>query len=221
MINLVYLTVLILVMISLKILKGYRLHISHFFPRQSFGKFVDQQRASASTIINNGKNDRATSLFSSPRRQKLSMASVESATSKRRSLVDQAGKASMASAAVVAAAAVNAAVGMRQLSAPDAEKTFVFKEGAAQDRIGKVDEYGLPLVYDKDLIQQYWSKQGSALSRRWAEFLGYAVPFLTKVITLTVSGGNDELSKNGAALAKDAREIFEKLVSLDPQLARR
>lgn len=138
----------------------------------------------------------------------LSMSTKE----KQRSIIDQASAAGIASAAVVAATAVNAAVGMRQLSAPDAEKTLVYKDGASGDRIGKVDEYGLPLVYDKDLIQQYWKSQGSALTRRWAEFLGYAVPYLTKVITMVVSGGTEELQKNGAALAKDARRIFEELV---------
>lgn len=129
----------------------------------------------------------------------------------KRSMGDQVTAAGIASAAVVAAAAVNAAVGMRQLSAPDSDKSFVYKDGAAADRVGKVDEFGLPLVYDKDLIQKYWQKQGSALTQRWTEFLGYAIPFLTKIITIVVSGGPSELKNNGASLAKDARIIFEKL----------
>mmetsp|Transcript_29199 Transcript_29199/g.49133 ORF Transcript_29199/g.49133 Transcript_29199/m.49133 type:complete len:951 (-) Transcript_29199:412-3264(-) len=140
----------------------------------------------------------------------LSM-SDSSVRENRRSIVDQAGAAGLASAAVVAAAAVNSAVGMRQLSAPDSEQTFVFKDGAGQERLGKVDEYGLPLVYDKELIQSYWKKQGSALTQRWTEFLGYAVPYLTRIVTIIVAGGTDELKNNGASLAKDAREIFEKL----------
>ena len=102
---------------------------------------------------------------------------------------------------------------MRPLSAPDSEKTYVYRDGASLNRAGKVDEFGLPLVYDKDLIQAYWKTQGNALTSRWTEFLGYAVPFLTRVITLLVSGGSGELKKNGASLAKDARIIFEKLVS--------
>lgn len=102
---------------------------------------------------------------------------------------------------------------MRTLQAPSAEQTYVYRDGAAANRTGKVDEYGLPLIYDKDLIQAYWEKQGSALTRRWTEFLGYAVPFLTRIITIVVSGGTEELKNNGASLAKDAREIFEKLVS--------
>ena len=131
---------------------------------------------------------------------------------KRRSAMDQLGAAGLASAAVVAAAAVNSAVGMRTLQAPDADQTYVFKDGASSNRTGKVDEYGLPLVYDKDLIQQYWKKQGYALTQRWTEFLGYAVPFLTKMITLVVSGGSGALKDNAGTLAKDARIIFEKLV---------
>ena len=128
-----------------------------------------------------------------------------------RSVIDQIGAASLASAAVVAAAAVNQAVSMRELSAPDTAKTFVFRDGAALNRTGKVDEFGLPLVYDKDLIQSYWKSQGSALTERWTQFLGYAVPYLTRVITMLVSGGTPELKRNGAVLAKDARIIFEKL----------
>ena len=103
---------------------------------------------------------------------------------------------------------------MRPLSAPDSEKTYVYRDGAAMNRAGKIDEFGLPLIYDKDLIEAYWKTQGSALSSRWTEFLGYAVPFLTRIITLLVSGGSGELKKNGASLAKDARIIFEKLVCI-------
>lgn len=130
---------------------------------------------------------------------------------KSRNFVDQLGTASLASAAVVAAAAVNTAVGMRQLSAPDTARTYVYRDGASVNRTGVVDSVGLPLVYDKDLIQAYWKKQSGALSQRWAEFLGYAVPYLTKIITILISGGVDELKNNGATLARDARIIFEKL----------
>ena len=128
-----------------------------------------------------------------------------------RSVTEQFGAAGIASAAVVAAAAVNAAVGMRQLDAPDTEKSYVYRDGGAEERKGKIDEFGLPLVYDKDLIQKYWKDQGSALTQRWTEFLGYAIPFLTRVISILVAGGPDELKNNGASLAKDARVIFEKL----------
>lgn len=132
-------------------------------------------------------------------------------TKNKRSMSEQVQAASIASAAAVAAAAVNAAVSMRPLTAPDSGRTFVFKDGGSKDRIGKVDEVGLPLVYDRELIQAYWQKQGSALNQRWSEFLGYSVPFLTKVITILVSGGSEELKASGAELARDARIIFEKL----------
>lgn len=87
---------------------------------------------------------------------KISMAASDR---KERTMVDQLGAASLASAATVAAAAVNAAVSMRPLSAPDASKSFVLKDGASEHRIGVVDEAGLPLVYDKQLIETYWKKQ--------------------------------------------------------------
>jgi len=100
---------------------------------------------------------------------------------------------------------------MRTLEAPDAERTYVTRDSSSLNRSGLVDEVGLPLIYDKKLIEQYWKKQGSSLTKRWSEFLGYSVPYLTKVITLVVSGGNAELKRNAASLAKDARVIFEKL----------
>ena len=121
------------------------------------------------------------------------------------------GAAGLAQAAVVAATAVNQAVGMRELQAPDVDRTYVYKDGASANRTGMVDEVGLPLVYDKKLIESYWKSQGSALTSRWTEFLGYAIPYLTRIITILVSGGSPELKKQGAVLAKDARVIFEKL----------
>lgn len=142
------------------------------------------------------------------------MSSLDSqlgSSSKTRSITEKMTSASIASAAVVAAAAVNAAVSMKTLSAPDTDKTFVFRDGASENRTGIVDEVGLPLIYDKELIQMYWKKQGGALTQRWTEFLGYSVPYLTKVVTLIVSGGTPALKENSATLARDARIIFEKL----------
>lgn len=130
-----------------------------------------------------------------------------------RTFFEQIGTASIASAAVVAATTVNAAVGMKQLSAPDGDRTFVYKDGAALNRTGVVDSEGLPLVYDRALIEAYWRKQSGALSKRWTEFLQLSVPFLTKVVSLLVSGGLGDLKANSALLARDARIIIEKLVS--------
>uniref|UniRef100_A0A0G4HXJ7 Protein kinase domain-containing protein n=1 Tax=Chromera velia CCMP2878 TaxID=1169474 RepID=A0A0G4HXJ7_9ALVE len=132
-------------------------------------------------------------------------------TSEGPNVLDRAKAAAMASAAVVAAAAVNEAVDSKSLEAPETSKSWIFKDGGRDDRRGKVDEAGLPLVYDKQLIEKYWKNQGSALRQRWTQFLGLSVPLLTKMITMVVSGGTEELSRNGASVAREAREIFEKL----------
>ena len=90
--------------------------------------------------------------------------------------------------AAVAVVEVSKAVRMRGVEAPDVQKSFVAKGGAEVDLDGPVavDEEGLPLVYDKTAIQAFWDKQGGALQKRWAEFLGLSVPFLTRVATLSI-----------------------------------
>ena len=128
-------------------------------------------------------------------------------TKSSQSAADQLRTSGLVSAATVAAAAVNQAVSMTTLDAPDVGRSYV-----ALRRDGKVDaDTGLPLSYDKDLIQEYWLKQGSALQERWGEFLRLSVPFLIRVATLLVQGGVDALQENGASLARDARVICEKL----------
>lgn len=119
-----------------------------------------------------------------------------------------AGAQSLAASAAVAAAAANAAVSMKKLEAPDTAKTYIVKDSARQ---GLVDEEGLPVVYDKDLIEAYWRKEDGALQKRWREFLGESVPFLTKTAALLVKGGADELKANDKDLARDARKSMEKL----------
>ena len=57
--------------------------------------------------------------------------------------------AAFATSAAIAVSAVNAAVSMRTLEAPEVSKTYIVKDDARQ---GSVDESGLPIVYDKDLI---------------------------------------------------------------------
>ena len=124
------------------------------------------------------------------------------------------GVAEVAGNAAVAVVEVSKAVRMRGVEAPDVQKSFVAKGGADVDSDGgpvAVDEEGLPLVYDKTAIQAFWDKQGGALQKRWAEFLGLSVPFLTRVATLSITGGAAELAKNDASLARDARIIIEKL----------
>lgn len=123
-------------------------------------------------------------------------------------VTDRLAGAGMVTAASVAAAAVNQAVSMSSLNAPDVSQSQV----ARAEGVVEIDEEtGLPLAYDKDLIEKYWRSQGSSLQQRWSEFLSLSVPFLLRVATLLVQGGADELSANDASLARDAREICEKL----------
>lgn len=112
----------------------------------------------------------------------------------------------VASAAAMATAAVNAAVSMKSLEAPDVAKSYI-----ALDKTKKeLDEEGLPLSYDKDLIQQYWSKERGALNKRWGYFVGKAVPFLTKLVTLFIRDG--KIAENEIpALSKQAREDLQDL----------
>ena len=130
-------------------------------------------------------------------------------------VIDVAKVGEVAGNAAVAAVEVSKAVRMRGVEAPDdAAKSYVAKGNAGVDRAGgpvAVDEEGLPLVYDKAAIQAFWNKQGGALQKRWAEFLTLSVPFLTRVATLSITGGAAELSKNDRSLARDARVIIEKL----------
>ena len=64
-----------------------------------------------------------------------------------RSPTDQA--AAFATSAAIAVSAVNAAVSMRTLEAPEVDKTYIVQDSS---RLGTVDESGLPIVYDKELI---------------------------------------------------------------------
>ncbi|EJK65385.1 hypothetical protein THAOC_13756 [Thalassiosira oceanica] len=91
------------------------------------------------------------------------------------------------SAAAVATAAVNAAVSMKTLTAPSVDKSYISLDSAKE-----VDGEGLPLTYDKDLIEAYWAKERGALNQRWSYFVGKAVPFLTRLVTLFISGGGDQ-----------------------------
>jgi predicted unusual protein kinase regulating ubiquinone biosynthesis (AarF/ABC1/UbiB family) len=123
-----------------------------------------------------------------------------------------AGVAAKAVSEVIAETMANDAVNMKALEAPDtADKSFIAFNDENFNRIGVVDEVGLPLVYNKVAIETYWKGQGSALTQRWREFLGYAVPFFTKTIGYTINGGTEEVVKRGPELARDARIAMEKL----------
>jgi hypothetical protein len=90
------------------------------------------------------------------------------------------------SAAAMATAAVNAAVSMKTLQAPSTDKSYISLDSGSKPA---VDTEGLPLVYDKDLIETYWKKERGALNQRWSYFVGKAVPFLTRLVTLFISEG--------------------------------
>jgi hypothetical protein len=112
-------------------------------------------------------------------------AEVEEPSNKRTSWSDQARNAGVTSAAAMAAAAVNAAVSMKPLDAPDMSKSYI----AMSRSQNSLDEDGLPLAYDKDLIEAYWAKERGALNKRWGYFVGKAVPFFTKMTTLFIRDG--------------------------------
>ena len=96
----------------------------------------------------------------------------------KNTLSDRITNSGAVSAAAMATAAVNAAVSMKSLTAPSTDKSYI-----SLDSESKItDEEGLPLVYDKDLIETYWKKERGALNQRWSYFVGKAVPFLTKHI---------------------------------------
>jgi len=127
-------------------------------------------------------------------------------------LADRIASAGAVSAAAMATAAVNAAVSMRTLSAPSVDKSYVSLNVSTD-----VDGDGLPLTYDKDLIEAYWRKERGALNERWSYFLGKAVPFLTRLVTLFISEGKideryvPELSRRARLDLQDLGPTFIKL----------
>jgi len=130
----------------------------------------------------------------------------KSSEPKSRSFADRMQASGMTAAAAAATAAVNAAVSMKTLEAPDLDKSYISMQRnlTTSDGRSRVDEEGLPLVYDKDVIEEYWKKQRGALNKRWGTFVGKAVPFLTKLTTLMIRDGTiseDEIP----ALSRQAR----------------
>ena len=112
----------------------------------------------------------------------------------------------VASAAAMATAAVNAAVSMKKLEAPEVAKSYIALDKTQQE----LDEEGLPLVYDKDVIEAYWSKERGALNKRWGYFVGKAVPFLTKLTTLFIRDGKI-VDEEIPALSRQARMDLQDL----------
>lgn len=72
----------------------------------------------------------------------------------------------------------------------------------------EVDEEGLPLVYNEDKINTFWSARLGELAGRWASFAGISAPWLTRLATAVVRG---TLERDRAALARDAVDNLEKL----------
>jgi predicted unusual protein kinase regulating ubiquinone biosynthesis (AarF/ABC1/UbiB family) len=74
-------------------------------------------------------------------------------------------------------------------------KSYVARQGdGAEANVGKkkrveVDDQGLPLEYDKVLIEEHWKSQRGALNRRWSDFINKAIPFLTKLVSLYIRDG--------------------------------
>jgi hypothetical protein len=115
-------------------------------------------------------------------------------------LRDRLASSSVASAAALATAAVNAAVAMKTLEAPDVQKSYVTLSKSPAE----IDKEGLPLTYDKEAIEAYWSKERGALNQRWGQFVGKAVPFFTRVVTLFIRDGK-VLDSEIPTLSKQAR----------------
>lgn len=115
-----------------------------------------------------------------------------------------------AAAAAAATAAVNSAVAMKTLEAPDTQKSYIALNNDPEAAKRELDEEGLPRVYDKDLIEAYWSQQRGALNQRWSYFVGKAVPFFTKMVTLFIRDGSI-VDSEIPGLSKQARKDLQDL----------
>lgn len=128
------------------------------------------------------------------------------------SFSDRIANSGVASAAAMATAAVNAAVSMKSLEAPDIGKSYISLDKTQKE----LDEEGLPLVYDKDAIERYWKKERGALNKRWGYFVGKTVPFLTRLTTLFIKDGKiddkyiPELSRQARLDLQDLGPTFIK-----------
>lgn len=127
---------------------------------------------------------------------------------KRNNLVDQISNSGAVSAAAMATAAVNAAVSMKTLQAPSTTKSYISLDSSKNK--AEVDTEGLPLTYDKDLIETYWKRERGALNQRWSYFVGKAVPFLTKLVTLFISEGEIN-ERHIPSLSRQARNDLQDL----------
>ncbi|KAL7520031.1 hypothetical protein ACHAWX_004782 [Stephanocyclus meneghinianus] len=125
----------------------------------------------------------------------------------KNNFADRLASSGAVSAAAMATAAVNAAVSMKTLTAPSTDKSYISLDSGSKPA---TDTDGLPLVYDKDLIEAYWKKERGALNQRWSYFVGKAVPFLTKLVTLFISEGEIN-ERHIPALSRQARMDLQDL----------
>ena len=160
-----------------------------------FASTMDKTHQSSESTKINGSNEEI--MFESNNKDINS----DKDDNKSPSIAERFTNSGVASAAALATAAVNQAVSMKTLEAPDVEKSYISLD---TESAAELDEEGLPRVYDKDLIEQYWAKERGALNRRWGEFVGKSVPFLTKLTTLFIRDGKIE-EKDIPALSRQAR----------------
>ena len=123
------------------------------------------------------------------------------------SIASKASNIAQAAAATAALAASASQINMKKLTPPSSTDSFV-----TIDTTNKAvdDLSGLPLSYDRLLIQEYWEKEKGALSARWAEFLKLSVPFYGRLLSLFITD-KDNMSTYVPELAKSARIILQEL----------
>ena len=101
---------------------------------------------------------------------------------------------------------VVSAVELQQLAAvltnlPAVDREYVKRANAE----GLLDEVGLPLSYDPQLIQAYWSRRPRKLQYRLDQFQQSALPFFNNFLSIAISGGPQALREKSGSLAKQVR----------------
>ena len=145
-----------------------------------------------------------------PRAREVAARALEEPPPRERGAAERLGERLVPGAAQ-AVLEVAAQVREQGVEAPDAAKSFVALDREGAGTAAALGEGGLPLVYDRRAIQKYWDSQPGELQARWGEFLAVAVPFLTKVAGVAVTGGGAALRARDGELAKDAVRGMERL----------
>lgn len=97
------------------------------------------------------------------------------------------------------------------VAAPDAANTFVSYDEESSGDASSLRDDGLPLVYNRDAIQQYWKGRPGELDSRWRQFLTIVLPLFAKTLRSLLFGGLDALKKVEGELAQESRVAAEKL----------